>query len=59
MQFEEDGYLVIEDFLDEASIQELKHDCSSLVDDMDPTQHNTVFSTVKQVCKNYTVYIII
>ena len=41
--------MVLENFLSEEDIEALKNECYELVDEMDPTEHNTVFSGVKQV----------
>ncbi|CAD5114349.1 DgyrCDS3487 [Dimorphilus gyrociliatus] len=45
--FEKNGYAVIDDFLAEDEIQSLRTACHELVEDMNPNEHKTVFSTIK------------
>merc|ERR1712226_1640240 len=47
-QFEEDGYVVIENFITAEEADAMRAECYKLVDEMDPSQHHTVFSTTKQ-----------
>lgn len=47
-KFKEDGYFVVENFLDDDSVESLRTECAELVDKMDPKEHHTVFSTVKK-----------
>ena len=47
-QFSEDGYAVIEDFLTDEDVEALKQECGRLVEEMNPDDHNTMFSTTKQ-----------
>ena len=48
-KFEEDGYVVIEGFLNDKDVEALKKECSNLIDDMNPEEHHTIFSTTKKV----------
>jgi phytanoyl-CoA hydroxylase len=43
--FDQDGYLLIEDFMPAAMIDRLRERASALVEDFDPGAHATVFST--------------
>jgi hypothetical protein len=45
-QFESDGYVVLEDFLSEAEVQELRSECDNLIKNMPQESKRTVFSTV-------------
>ena len=56
MQFWKNGYTVVENFLSEAEVNALKSECHQLVEDMNPEEHSTVFSAIKQVknIKNLT-----
>lgn len=47
LQFKDNGYLIIPDFADEATIESLKQECHRLVEDMNPAEHNTVFTTLE------------
>ena len=46
-QFDDDGYLVLEDFATDAEVEGMKAACKQLIDDMDPAEHNAVFSTTE------------
>jgi len=53
-RFERDGYAVIESYFNSAEVEEMKKECFRLVDEMDPSQHRTVFCTGnKQVGSDY------
>lgn len=47
-KFQRDGYAVVEDFLSDSEIEALKAECHQLVEDMNPEEHSTVFSAVRQ-----------
>ena len=40
-----DGILVVEDFLTEAEVLEMKNSILKLISDMDPKEHRGIFST--------------
>ena len=40
---------MIEGFLNDKDVEALKAECSGLVEEMNPEEHQTVFSTTKQV----------
>ena len=44
IQFDSDGILVIENFLDQEEVESLRNACYSLVENMDPDVHRGVFS---------------
>jgi phytanoyl-CoA hydroxylase len=44
-KFKKDGYIIIDDFLSDDEIASLMSECHKLVDEMDPTQHRSIFST--------------
>ncbi|XP_052774222.1 phytanoyl-CoA dioxygenase domain-containing protein 1-like [Mya arenaria] len=46
-QFWDNGYLVLPDFADEETVEGLKKECHRLVEEMDPAEHNTVFTTLE------------
>lgn len=46
--FEEDGYLLLEDFADPASCDRLRERALELVDAFDPDEHHTIFSTTSR-----------
>ena len=48
-QFYEDGLLVIENFASDEEIDAMRAECHELVEKMNPAEHQTVFSTTKQV----------
>ncbi|XP_078493824.1 phytanoyl-CoA dioxygenase domain-containing protein 1 [Ciona intestinalis] len=54
-KFEEDGFLALEGFLSETECDKLRGECMKIVDEMNPEEHNTVFSTDKheQMESNY------
>ncbi|XP_046547706.1 phytanoyl-CoA dioxygenase domain-containing protein 1-like [Haliotis rubra] len=52
-QFLKDGYAVIPNFLDDTDVSALRHECSNIINDMDPAQHHTVFSTTDQTNDDY------
>jgi len=43
-KFKKDGYVVVEDFLSDDDIKDLKSECHKLVIEMDPKEHCPVFS---------------
>ncbi|KAH3801108.1 phytanoyl-CoA dioxygenase domain-containing protein 1-like [Dreissena polymorpha] len=45
--FEDKGYLILPDFADDAMLEALKDECHRLVDDMNPEEHNTVFTCLE------------
>ena len=47
-QYREDGFVVIENFLDDQEIKSLLSECRELVTNMNPSEHKTVFSAVNQ-----------
>ncbi len=53
-QFDKDGFAVIENFLNDEDVEALKQECWSLVENMNPDEHNTTFSTTKHVRKGVT-----
>ena len=44
-QFDDNGYLVLEDFATDAEMESMKSACKQMIDEMDPAEHNAVFST--------------
>lgn len=46
-KFEEDGFVVIDNFLTTEEIELLKADCAELIDKMEPEEHKSVFITGK------------
>ncbi|XP_060599354.1 phytanoyl-CoA dioxygenase domain-containing protein 1 homolog isoform X2 [Ruditapes philippinarum] len=46
-QFQDEGYLILEDFVDDATVESLKSECHRLIEEMNPADHNTVFSTLE------------
>ncbi|XP_067661804.1 phytanoyl-CoA dioxygenase domain-containing protein 1-like isoform X2 [Haliotis asinina] len=52
-QFLKDGFAVIPNFLDDTDVSALRHECSNIISDMDPSQHHTVFSTTEQTNDDY------
>ena len=54
-QFYDNGYLILTDFADETTVEALKQECHRLVDEMNPAEHNTVFTTLemKRVRQNF------
>ena len=60
-EFHTNGLLVIEDFLSQNEVREVKEEIFKLVDEMDPSKHKGVFSTTSrsQVCtqaNNYGIF---
>ena len=53
-QFEENGYMVLENFATPAELKDMHATLHNLVEDMNPSELHTVFSTEKHVCN--TVY---
>jgi phytanoyl-CoA hydroxylase len=43
-KFQQDGYLVIENFLTDEEIESLQRDCRQIVEQFDPTQNRSIFS---------------
>ncbi|XP_052093444.1 phytanoyl-CoA dioxygenase domain-containing protein 1-like isoform X2 [Mytilus californianus] len=43
----EDGYLLIENFITDAEADIIRKECDKVVDDMNPDEHNTVFTTLE------------
>jgi hypothetical protein len=39
--------LILEDFVDDATVESLKSECHRLIEEMNPADHNTVFSTLE------------
>ena len=56
-EFRTNGLLVIEDFLSQNEVREVKEEIFKLVDEMDPSEHKGVFSTTSrsQVCNKATI----
>jgi len=52
-QLERDGFAIIPDFLDEKEISSLRNRMYEIIEDMDPKEHNTVFSTTNQTRNDY------
>uniref|UniRef100_T1J7T0 Fe2OG dioxygenase domain-containing protein n=1 Tax=Strigamia maritima TaxID=126957 RepID=T1J7T0_STRMM len=53
-KFWKNGYLIIENFLDNNDVSRLKEECYKIVDEIDPKEHKTVFKTGdKQECDDY------
>lgn len=46
-KFQDEGYLILPDFADEATVESLKAECHKLVEEMNPAEHNTVFTTLE------------
>ena len=55
LQFEDDGYLILEDFVSSKDVEAMKKECWQIIEDMNPAEHHTVFSTTKHVRKIYSV----
>ena len=49
LQFNRDGYLVIEDFATDEEVDSMRAACHVLVDEMNPAEHHTIFSTTQLV----------
>lgn len=47
-----DGYLVLENFVSNEDVEAMRKECYTLVEDMNPAEHQTVFSTVRQSHRN-------
>ena len=47
-EFHKNGLLVIEDFLSQNEVREVKEEIFKLVDGMDPSEHKGVFSTTSR-----------
>ena len=62
-EFQKNGMLVIEDFVNQNEVRAMRDEISRLVEEMNPTEHRGVFSTTSrsQVCKskNYRCLIFI
>lgn len=56
-QFEKDGFAVVENFLNEDEVKNLRGACHKLVEDMNPDEHRTVFSTLKIVINIKSTFI--
>ena len=56
-EFRTNGLLVVEDFLSQNEVREVKEEIFKLVDEMDPSEHKGVFSTTSrsQVCNKATI----
>ncbi|GFS06688.1 phytanoyl-CoA dioxygenase domain-containing protein 1 [Elysia marginata] len=52
-KLERDGYAIIEDFLTQEEVEALKDRMRQIVADVDPKEHNTVFSTTNQTRNDY------
>ncbi|RUS75564.1 hypothetical protein EGW08_016689 [Elysia chlorotica] len=52
-KLENDGYAIIEDFLTKEEIEALKDRMADIVKEVDPKEHQTVFSTVNQTRNDY------
>ncbi|KAL4219479.1 Phytanoyl-CoA dioxygenase domain-containing protein 1 [Mactra antiquata] len=46
-KFYDEGYLILPDFVDEETVESLKKECYRLVEDMNPAEHTTVFTTLE------------
>lgn len=44
-QFHNDGYLVVENFLSDEDVASLKSAIATIIDDFDPSEHRSVFTT--------------
>ncbi|XP_065576682.1 phytanoyl-CoA dioxygenase domain-containing protein 1-like isoform X2 [Artemia franciscana] len=44
-KFEQDGFVIIEDFLTQVEIETLRTACSDIVDKLDPNEHKCIFTT--------------
>ena len=61
-QFWDEGYLILPDFADAATTQALRDECKRLVDEMKPSEHNTIFRTYDDtkvkllICLNFCGY---
>ena len=53
VQFQRDGFGVLQDFVSESEIQEMKVQCADLVDKMDFRNHRSVFSTTSPAVTEY------
>ena len=53
-EFQKNGMLVIEDFVNQNEVKAMRDEISRLVEEMNPTEHRGVFSTTSrsQVCKS-------
>ena len=57
-QFRDDGYLIIPGFATDTEINSLKNEIHRIVEEMNPEEHNTVFTTLemKRVTSNIIIY---
>ncbi|CAG2234340.1 Phytanoyl-CoA dioxygenase 1,Phytanoyl-CoA dioxygenase 2,Phytanoyl-CoA dioxygenase domain-containing protein 1 homolog,Phytanoyl-CoA dioxygenase,Phytanoyl-CoA dioxygenase domain-containing protein 1 [Mytilus edulis] len=46
-KFMDDGYLLIENFITDEEADIIREECGKVVDDMNPDEHNTVFTTLE------------
>ena len=53
-EFQKNGMLVIEDFVNQNEVKAMRDEISRLVEEMNPIEHRGVFSTTSrsQVCKS-------
>ena len=53
-EFQKNGMLVIEDFVNQNEVRAMRDEISRLVEEMNPMEHRGVFSTTSrsQVCKS-------
>ena len=47
---------MLENFITDTEADQLRTDCYNLIEDMNPAQHQTVFSTTKQVESKKTFF---
>ncbi|XP_077967270.1 phytanoyl-CoA dioxygenase domain-containing protein 1 homolog [Styela clava] len=44
-KFQDDGFLIMENYYDDELCDKLRHECSLIIDKMNPEEHKTVFET--------------
>lgn len=53
LQFDRDGYAIIEDFLTDEEVQSLRTEMANIMNNLDPNEHRSVFRTEDQVTVKY------
>nr|KAG5689864.1 hypothetical protein BaRGS_002375 [Batillaria attramentaria] len=53
VQFEKEGYAIIENFLTEEEVQSLRNEMAHIMDNLDPSEHRSVFRTTDQFNDDY------
>ena len=48
-QFDREGYAIIQDFLSEEEVMSLRAEMATIIENLDPNEHRSVFRTENQV----------